>query len=98
MFFWRNVTGQKVSLLLVICLWVSVATLFAHSWLLAVLLFILACYNGLSGDIELFAGANLAGITLADPIWLSPIGGGCVWSMVLPFGLFLAEKMGTIQK
>jgi len=36
--------------------------------------------------------------TLADPIWLSPIGGGVCWSMVLPFGLFLAEERDTISK
>jgi hypothetical protein len=98
--FGANVTSQNsFPPLWLLCLWVSVATLFAHSLAFLRSRYLLASTMGSIGPtLSYFAGANLAGITLADPLWLSLLVVACVWSIVLPFGLFLAEKWALFQQ
>ncbi|QUX97509.1 DUF2878 domain-containing protein [Marinomonas sp. CT5] len=76
-----------------LCLWVSVGTLFAHSLTFLRSRYVFAALLGAIGPtMSYFAGANLAGITLATPIMLSLFIVALVWSMVLPLGVWLCEK------
>ena len=98
--FSANITGQNsFPPVWLLCLWASVATLFAHSLVFLRSRYLLTAIMGAIGPtLSYFAGANLAGITLASPIWLSLLVVAFVWSMVLPFGLFLAERWALFQK
>ncbi|WP_394182985.1 DUF2878 domain-containing protein [Marinomonas posidonica] len=75
-----------------ICLWVSVATLFAHSLSFLRKRYALAAGLGLIGPtMSYFAGANMAGITLASPLIYSLLLVAALWAMILPFGVWLTD-------
>lgn len=75
------------------CLWVSVATLFVHSLAFLRARYALTAMMGTIGPVlSYFAGANLAGIGLAQPIWLPLVAVAIVWALVLPLGFWLSEK------
>lgn len=76
-----------------LCLWVSTGTLFVHSLAFLRSRYLLSALMGMIGPtMSYFAGAKLAGITLAEPIFMSLIAVAVVWAMVLPFGVWLSEK------
>lgn len=76
-----------------LCLWVCTASLFAHSLAFLRTRYLLSSVLGLIGPtMSYFAGAKLAGITLADPLWLSLCVVAGIWSIVLPLGFWLSEK------
>ena len=75
------------------CLWVSVATLFVHSLAFLRARYVLSALMGTTGPVlSYFAGANLAGIGLAEPVWLTLVVVAIVWALVLPLGFWLSEK------
>ena len=86
----NNIFGPPIWL---ICLWVSVGTLFVHS-----LAFLRSCYllcavmGATAPTMSYFAGAKLADITLAEPMWMSLFIVAIVWAIVLPLGFWLSEK------
>jgi hypothetical protein len=45
-----------------------------------------------------FAGANLAGISLAEPVILTLFIVAIIWSLVLPLGVWLCEKWALFQR
>lgn len=76
-----------------LCLWVSVATLFAHSLSFLTKRYALAAGFGLIGPtMSYFAGAKMAGITLASPLIYSLLLVAVLWAMILPFGVWLTDK------
>ena len=76
-----------------LCLWVSTGTLFVHSLSFLRSRYLLSSLIGMIGPtISYFAGAKLAGITLAEPIVMSLLVVAFTWAMVLPFGFWLSEK------
>ncbi|MCB5162551.1 DUF2878 domain-containing protein [Marinomonas algarum] len=76
-----------------LCLWVSVATMFAHSLDFLRSRYVLGAVMGMIGPpMSYFAGAKLAGITLAEPTILSLFAVGAMWMLVLPIGIRLSEK------
>ncbi|RBP79466.1 DUF2878 domain-containing protein [Marinomonas rhizomae] len=76
-----------------ICLWVSVGTLFAHSLAFLRSRYLFSALLGAVGPtMSYFAGANLAGIRLAEPLMLSLFIVALIWSMVLLLGVWLCEK------
>ena len=76
-----------------LCLWISVGTLFAHSLAFLRSRYVLSALLGAIGPtMSYFAGAKLAGITLADPMVFSLLIVAIIWSMVLPLGVWLCEK------
>lgn len=82
-----------------LCLWVSVATLFAHSLAFLRSRYALAAMMGMVGPtLSYFAGANLSGITLATPIASTLLVVALIWSLVLPFGFYLAEKWSLFEE
>lgn len=82
-----------------LCLWVSVGTLFAHSLAFLRSRYLFSALLGAVGPtMSYFAGANLAGITLAEPVMLSLCVVAIVWSMVLPLGVWLCEKWALFPK
>ena len=81
-----------------LCLWISVGTLFAHSLAFLRSRYILSALLGAIGPtMSYFAGAKLAGITLAEPMVFSLLMVAVIWSMVLPLGVWLCEKWALFQ-
>lgn len=78
-----------------LCLWVCVATLFAHSLSFLQGRYWLSAGLGLVGPVFSYAaGAKMAGIVLASPYWLSLIYVGMAWSLILLLGVYLCGKWG----
>lgn len=76
-----------------LCLWVNTGTLFVHSLAFLRSRYLLSALIGMIGPtISYFAGAKLADITLASPIFLSLLIVAVVWAMVLPLALCVSEK------
>lgn len=76
-----------------ICLWGCTASLFAHSLAFLKARYLLSSVLGLIGPtMSYFAGAKLAGISLAQPVWFSLSLVAVIWSMVLPLGVWLSER------
>jgi hypothetical protein len=76
-----------------LCLWVSVATLFAHSLAFLRSRYVLSALMGSIGPtLSYFAGAKLAGINLAEPIWLSLAIVSAAWALVIPLGVWFSRK------
>jgi len=76
-----------------LCLWVSTGTLFVHSLAFLRSRYFLSALIGMIGPtMSYFAGAKLAGITLAEPILMSLFIVSAIWAIVLPFGFWLSEK------
>ena len=81
-----------------LCLWVSVGTLFAHSLAFLRSRYVFSALLGAIGPtMSYFAGAKLAGITLAEPTAFSLLVVAIIWSMVLPLGVWLCEKWALFQ-
>lgn len=81
-----------------LCLWVSTGTLFVHSLAFLRSRYLLSSALGMIGPtMSYFAGAKLAGITLAAPLFMSLLVVAFVWSMVLPFGFWLSEKWALFE-
>ncbi|NLQ18861.1 DUF2878 domain-containing protein [Marinomonas sp. M1K-6] len=81
-----------------LCLWVCVATLFAHSLALLRFRYALSALMGAIGPtFSYFAGAKLAGIHLADPIWLTLLMVAIIWALVLTLGVWLADKWSLFE-
>ncbi len=86
-------TALGVPPIWLLCLWVSVATLFAHSLSFLSKRYALAAGFGLVGPtMSYFAGAKMAGITLASPLVYSLLIVAVLWAMILPFGVWLTDK------
>jgi len=76
-----------------LCLWVSVATLFAHSLAFLRSRYLLAAFMGTVGPtLSYFVGANMAGIILSEPVEVTLLIVAIIWSLVLPLGIWLCEK------
>ncbi|GGN36482.1 MULTISPECIES: DUF2878 domain-containing protein [Marinomonas] len=76
-----------------LCLWVSVATLFAHSLSFLRSRYLLGALMGAIGPtLSYFAGAKLSGISLAEPIGQTLLIVAIIWSLVIPLGIWLSEK------
>lgn len=76
-----------------LCLWVSVGTLFVHSLAFLRSRYQLSAMLGAIGPtMSYFAGASLAGITLAQPTVLTLGIIAIIWALILPFGVWLSEK------
>lgn len=79
-----------------LCLWVSVATLFAHSLAFLRSRYSLSAMLGFIGPTcSYLAGAKLADISLAEPSWLAV---ALVWSLILPVGVYCCEKWALYSK
>ena len=92
-------TTQGIPPLWLLCLWISVATLFAHSLVFLQKRYWLAAGFGLIGPtMSYFAGAKMAGITLAQPIWQSLLLVAAIWAMILPLGVWLTHKWQLTEK
>ena len=82
-----------------LCLWVCVGTLFAHSLAFLRSRYVLSAVMGVVGPtMSYFAGANLAGISLAEPVILTLFIVAIIWSLVLPLGAWLCEKWALFQR
>ena len=76
-----------------LCLWLCVGTLFAHS--LAFLrgrYWLSAGMGAIGPTLSYYTGAKIADISLAEPIWQSLMAVALIWSLVVPFGVYLVEK------
>jgi hypothetical protein len=92
-------TAIKAPPIWLLCLWVSVGTLFAHSLAFLRSRYVFSAVLGAIGPtMSYFAGANLAGITLAEPIVLSLLTVAIIWSMVLPLGVWLCERWALFSE
>ncbi len=81
-----------------LCLWVSTGTLFVHSLAFLRSRYLLSSALGMIGPtMSYFAGARLAGITLAEPIFMSLLVVALVWAIVLPLGFWLSEKWDLFE-
>ncbi|TYL46706.1 DUF2878 domain-containing protein [Marinomonas sp. IMCC 4694] len=91
-------SAYKLPPIWLLCLWISVGTLFVHSlaflqsryWLSAVL-------GAIGPTMSYFAGASLAGITLAQPTVLTLGIIAIIWALVIPFGVWMSERWGLFQ-
>ncbi|WP_421846453.1 DUF2878 domain-containing protein [Marinomonas sp.] len=82
-----------------LCLWICVGTLFAHSLVFLRSRYVFCALLGAIGPtMSYFAGAKLAGITLAEPIVLSLLTVAIIWSMVLPLGVWLCQKWALFSE
>ncbi|WP_111639065.1 DUF2878 domain-containing protein [Marinomonas shanghaiensis] len=89
----NNLDSIKWPPVWLLCLWVSVATLFAHSLSFLRSRYLLGALMGAIGPtLSYFAGAKLSGISLAEPIGLTLLIVAIVWSLVIPLGIWLSEK------
>lgn len=76
-----------------LCLWILAATLFAHSLAFLRSRYGLSALLGFSGPpFSYAAGAKLAGIQIAEPVWLSLCGVGLIWMLLVPLGVYLCGK------
>lgn len=76
-----------------LCLWVSVGTLFAHSLSMLRSRYLLIALMGMVGPpLSYIAGAKLSGITLADPMLMTLSVVAIIWALILPLGMWLGEK------
>lgn len=76
-----------------LCLWISVGSLFAHSLAMLRSRYALSALLGAIGPtFSYLAGANLSGITLAEPTLLSALVVALIWSLILPLGVWLSEQ------
>ncbi|BFM50443.1 hypothetical protein THO17_26060 [Marinomonas sp. THO17] len=92
-------TVQGIPPLWLLCLWISVATLFAHSLVFLQQRYWLAAVFGLVGPtMSYFAGANMAGVSLAQPVWQSLLLVAFIWAMILPLGVWLTHKWQLTEK
>lgn len=91
--------GQtKLPPIWLLCLWVCVGTLFAHSLAFLRSRYVLsALMGGVGPTMSYFAGANLAGISLLEPIFLTLFIVAIIWSLVLPLGVWLCEKWTLVK-
>ena len=81
-----------------LCLWVSTGTLFVHSLAFLRSRYWLSVIVGMFGPaMSYFAGAELAGISLAEPLFMSLFVVALVWAMVSPLGLWLSERWELFQ-
>lgn len=95
----NEMPGLNLPPVWLLCLWVSVGTLFAHSLKFLRSRYLFSALLGAIGPtMSYFAGANLAGIRLAEPTLLSLIFVAIIWSMVLPLGVWLCEKWALYPK
>jgi hypothetical protein len=80
------------------CLWVNVGTLFAHSLAFLRSRYLLCAIVGFIGPtMSYVAGANLADIRLAEPTFMSLLIVAIIWAVVLPFGFWLSEKWALFE-
>ncbi|MBJ7538018.1 DUF2878 domain-containing protein [Marinomonas transparens] len=81
-----------------LCLWLSVATLFPHSLVFLRSRYWLSAGVGMVGPtLSYYAGAKMTGIMLAEPTWLSLVIVAFLWALILPLGLYLSEKWGLFE-
>ncbi|MBR7888877.1 DUF2878 domain-containing protein [Marinomonas sp. A79] len=81
-----------------LCLWVCVGSLFAHSLSFLRSRYVLAALMGTLGPtMSYFAGAKLAGIALAQPMFISLLIVAVIWAFVLPVGVWLSDKWALFQ-
>ncbi|MGB5996444.1 MAG: DUF2878 domain-containing protein [Marinomonas sp.] len=82
-----------------LCLWVSVATLFAHSLAFLRTRYYLSAMLGFIGPTcSYLAGVKLTGISLAEPWWLSLFAVALAWSLILPVGVYYCETWALYSK
>jgi hypothetical protein len=76
-----------------LCLWISVGTLFAHSLSMLRSRYLLIALMGMIGPpLSYIAGAKLSGITLAEPIFLTLSVVALIWALILPLGMWFGER------
>lgn len=76
-----------------LCLWISVGTLFAHSLSMLRTRYLLISLMGMVGPpLSYIAGAKLSGISLAEPMYLTLSVVAIIWALVLPLGMWFGEK------
>lgn len=82
-----------------LCLWVCVGSLFPHSLAFLRSRYVLSALMGAVGPtMSYFAGANLAGIRLAEPLLSTLFIVAIIWSLVLPLGVWLCGKWALFQR
>ncbi|WP_233407739.1 DUF2878 domain-containing protein [Marinomonas spartinae] len=78
-----------------LCLWICVATLFAHSLSFLQGRYWLSAGLGFVGPVlSYLTGSNMSDIELAKPLWITLVSIGAVWSLILPLGVFLCDQWG----
>ncbi|MEL0637409.1 MULTISPECIES: DUF2878 domain-containing protein [Marinomonas] len=82
-----------------LCLWISVATLFAHSLAFLRTRYGLSALLGFIGPtFSYIAGTKLTDISLAEPIWLSLFVIALAWALILPISVYYCEKWALYSK
>ncbi|MGH1469731.1 MAG: DUF2878 domain-containing protein [Cellvibrionaceae bacterium] len=84
-----------------VCIWIVFSMTLCHglSWL-AERYVVAAVLSAFAGPLSYIAGSRLSGgnVALGDPVWLSVVFLSFFWLLMVPFSLFLMNKLMTSKR